>query len=233
MLSLVGVKQVEVTTWSKGWESYQGIARGPLGCLFLSRVDQKMMLFTPMQATCALLEDPTLFGEPLVLFSALQLQTACPIPCPRTPVPSPSHIHRSVSFLHSHFLRPLLSVAKALCVKTVGAQALKLFQEHRIFSEVVSDQEAVAAIEKFVGMFQVLSRPNLLVQELSSCPVHLVCQGTPSLQIFLIVLSLTPSYNFPLMKDTTTMQNNKIQNRKTNGTHEEVSLITMTAGDNN
>lgn len=136
-------------------------------------------------------------------------------------------------FLHSHFLHPLFSVAKALCVKTVGAQALKLFQEHRIFSEVISDQEAVAAIEKFVGMFQVLSRPNLLVQELSGCPVHLVCQGTPSLQIFLIVLSLTPSYNFPLMKDNTTMQNNEIQNRKTNGTNEEVSLITMTAGDNN
>lgn len=49
------------------------------------------------------------------------------------------------------------SVAKALCVKTVGAQALKLFQEHPIFSEVISDQEAVAAIEKFVGMFQDLT----------------------------------------------------------------------------
>lgn len=41
-------------------------------------------------------------------------------------------------------------------MKTVGAQALKLFQEHPIFSEVISDQEAVAAIEKFVGMCQVL-----------------------------------------------------------------------------
>ncbi|KAK2102653.1 hypothetical protein P7K49_020320 [Saguinus oedipus] len=45
-----------------------------------------------------------------------------------------------------------LSVAKALGVKTVGAQALKLFQEHPIFSEVISDQEAVAAIEKFVEL---------------------------------------------------------------------------------
>lgn len=42
-------------------------------------------------------------------------------------------------------------------MKTVGAQALKLFQEHPIFSEVISDQEAVAAIEKFVGMCQDLS----------------------------------------------------------------------------
>lgn len=45
------------------------------------------------------------------------------------------------------------SVAKALGVSTVGAQALKLFQEHPIFSEVISDQEAVAAIEKFVGRY--------------------------------------------------------------------------------
>lgn len=83
------------------------------------------------------------------------------------------------------------SVAKALCVKTVGAQALKLYQEHPIFSEVISDQEAVAAIEKFVGMCQVLSRLNLLLQELSGC--SLVCQGSPSLQIFLTVLSPIPS----------------------------------------
>lgn len=33
----------------------------------------------------------------------------------------------------------------------VGAQALKLSWEHPIFSEVITDQEAVAAIEKFVG----------------------------------------------------------------------------------
>uniref|UniRef100_G1PCH0 L-serine ammonia-lyase n=1 Tax=Myotis lucifugus TaxID=59463 RepID=G1PCH0_MYOLU len=56
-------------------------------------------------------------------------------------------------------LDQVTSVAKALCVRTVGAQALKLFQEHPIFSEVISDREAVAAIEKFVGMCQVLSRP--------------------------------------------------------------------------
>ena len=45
------------------------------------------------------------------------------------------------------------SVAKALGVNTVGAQALKLFYEHPIFSEVISDREAVSAIEKFVGMY--------------------------------------------------------------------------------
>lgn len=33
----------------------------------------------------------------------------------------------------------------------MGAQTLKLFYEHPIFSEVISDQEAVTAIEKFVG----------------------------------------------------------------------------------
>ncbi|XP_006908641.1 L-serine dehydratase/L-threonine deaminase [Pteropus alecto] len=50
-------------------------------------------------------------------------------------------------------------VAKALCVKTVGAQALKLYQEHPIFSEVISDQEAVAAIEKFVDDEKILVEP--------------------------------------------------------------------------
>lgn len=44
-------------------------------------------------------------------------------------------------------------------MKTVAAQALKLSQEHPIFSEVISDQEAVAAIEKFVGMCPVLAGP--------------------------------------------------------------------------
>lgn len=48
---------------------------------------------------------------------------------------------------------PPPSVAKALGVNTVGAQALKLFYEHPILSEVISDQEAVTAIEKFVGTF--------------------------------------------------------------------------------
>ncbi|XP_016058537.1 PREDICTED: L-serine dehydratase/L-threonine deaminase [Miniopterus natalensis] len=56
-------------------------------------------------------------------------------------------------------LAQITSVAKALCVKTVGAQALKLFQEHPIFSEVISDQEAVAAIEKFVDDEKILVEP--------------------------------------------------------------------------
>ncbi|XP_045700231.1 L-serine dehydratase/L-threonine deaminase [Phyllostomus hastatus] len=56
-------------------------------------------------------------------------------------------------------LSRITSVAKALCVKTVAAQALKLSQEHPIFSEVISDQEAVAAIEKFVDDEKILVEP--------------------------------------------------------------------------
>ncbi|ELW63715.1 L-serine dehydratase/L-threonine deaminase [Tupaia chinensis] len=56
-------------------------------------------------------------------------------------------------------LPQLTSVATALSVKTVAAQTLKLFQEHPIFSEVVSDQEAVAAIEKFVDDEKILVEP--------------------------------------------------------------------------
>lgn len=53
----------------------------------------------------------------------------------------------------------ITSVAKALGVNTVGAQALKLSREHPIFSEVISDQEAVAAIEKFVDDEKTLVEP--------------------------------------------------------------------------
>ncbi|XP_021488859.1 L-serine dehydratase/L-threonine deaminase isoform X1 [Meriones unguiculatus] len=56
-------------------------------------------------------------------------------------------------------LPKITSVAKALGVNTVGAQTLKLFYEHPIFSEVISDQEAVAAIEKFVDDEKILVEP--------------------------------------------------------------------------
>lgn len=46
-------------------------------------------------------------------------------------------------------------------MNTVGAQTLKLFYEHPIFSEVISDQEAVTAIEKFVGMFCGIFSPSI------------------------------------------------------------------------
>ena len=125
-----------------------------------------------------------------------------PRPCPWTPLPSslsnpffsfypsssrslpPSSLLFSpVPAFFSIATSP--SVAKALCVKTVGAQALKLFQEHPIFSEVISDQEAVAAIEKFVGMCQVL--PSPAGSGTNWCP-----NRSHSRQIFLTVLSPTP-----------------------------------------
>ncbi|XP_028019426.2 L-serine dehydratase/L-threonine deaminase isoform X2 [Balaenoptera acutorostrata] len=56
-------------------------------------------------------------------------------------------------------LPQITSVAKALGVTTVTAQAMKVFQEHPIFSEVVSDQEAVAAVEKFVDDEKILVEP--------------------------------------------------------------------------
>ena len=45
-------------------------------------------------------------------------------------------------------------------MNTVGAQTLKLFYEHPIFSEVISDREAVSAIEKFVGTYRGTFRPS-------------------------------------------------------------------------
>lgn len=45
----------------------------------------------------------------------------------------------------------LFSVAKTLGAKTVGAQTLKVALEHLVFSEVITDQEAILAIERFLG----------------------------------------------------------------------------------
>ncbi|XP_075390766.1 L-serine dehydratase/L-threonine deaminase [Tenrec ecaudatus] len=56
-------------------------------------------------------------------------------------------------------LPKITSVAKALGVNTVAKQTLKLFREHPIFSEVISDQEAVVAIEKFVDDEKILVEP--------------------------------------------------------------------------
>lgn len=50
------------------------------------------------------------------------------------------------------FFPPLpSSVATTLGLTRVSAQTLKLVNEHTVFSEVVSDQEAVKAVERFVG----------------------------------------------------------------------------------
>lgn len=128
----------------------------------------------PMDPSPSSLSHPTLSLSLSILISTSLLSPASVSPIPILHAPPPS-------------------VAKALCVRTVGAQALKLFQEHPIFSEVISDQEAVAAIEKFVGMYQVLSRPNLLVQEPSGCPGYLVCQGIPLLQAYPQICLPSPS----------------------------------------
>lgn len=45
----------------------------------------------------------------------------------------------------------LSSVATTLGLARVSAQTLKLANEHTIVSEVVSDQEAVKAVERFLG----------------------------------------------------------------------------------
>ncbi|XP_058889341.1 L-serine dehydratase/L-threonine deaminase-like [Acipenser ruthenus] len=56
-------------------------------------------------------------------------------------------------------LPEITSVAKTLGAKRVGAQTLKVAKEHPVFSELVSDQEAVGAIEKFVDDEKILVEP--------------------------------------------------------------------------
>lgn len=67
--------------------------------------------------------------------------------------------HAAISAGKLVTLPQITSVAKALGVKTVGAQALKLSQEHPIISEIISDQEAVTALEKFVDDEKILVEP--------------------------------------------------------------------------
>lgn len=63
----------------------------------------------------------------------------------------PHHDPVAMAMLTTFFFPSGSSVAKTLGAKTVGAEALKLAQEYPVFSEVITDQEAVVAVEKFVG----------------------------------------------------------------------------------
>ncbi|KAF3695983.1 L-serine dehydratase/L-threonine deaminase [Channa argus] len=56
-------------------------------------------------------------------------------------------------------LPAITSVATTLGLTQVSAQTLKLVQEHTVFSEVVTDQEAVKAVERFVDDEKVLVEP--------------------------------------------------------------------------
>ncbi|XP_077317402.1 L-serine dehydratase/L-threonine deaminase-like isoform X2 [Lithobates pipiens] len=56
-------------------------------------------------------------------------------------------------------LPEISSVAKTLGAKTVGAQTLKVALEHPVFSEVISDQDAVIAIERFLDDEKMLVEP--------------------------------------------------------------------------
>lgn len=51
------------------------------------------------------------------------------------------------------FPLPPPSVATTLGLTRVSAQTMKLVEEHTVFSEVVTDQEAVKAVEHFVGEY--------------------------------------------------------------------------------
>lgn len=56
-------------------------------------------------------------------------------------------------------LPEITSVAKTLGAKRVGAQTLKVAQQHPVFSEVITDQEAVSAIERFLDDEKMLVEP--------------------------------------------------------------------------
>ncbi|XP_078451619.1 L-serine dehydratase/L-threonine deaminase [Lampetra planeri] len=56
-------------------------------------------------------------------------------------------------------LPSITSVAKSLGAKRVGAYSFKVANEHPVFSEVISDQEAVKAMERFLDDEKILAEP--------------------------------------------------------------------------
>ncbi|XP_077417931.1 L-serine dehydratase/L-threonine deaminase-like [Vanacampus margaritifer] len=56
-------------------------------------------------------------------------------------------------------LPAITSVATTLGLTRVSARTLKLVQEHTVFSEIVTDQEAVKAVERFVDDEKILVEP--------------------------------------------------------------------------
>ncbi|MBN3309336.1 L-serine dehydratase/L-threonine deaminase [Amia ocellicauda] len=67
--------------------------------------------------------------------------------------------HAAMQAGHLVTLPTITSVAKTLGAKQVGAQTLKLAMEHTVFPEVVTDQDAVVAIERFVDDEKILVEP--------------------------------------------------------------------------
>jgi len=56
-------------------------------------------------------------------------------------------------------LPEITSIATTLGLRTVSAQTLKLVGEHTVYSELVTDQEAVKAVERFVDDEKILVEP--------------------------------------------------------------------------
>ncbi|KAM9822535.1 L-serine dehydratase/L-threonine deaminase-like [Syngnathus typhle] len=56
-------------------------------------------------------------------------------------------------------LPDITSVATTLVLTRISAQTLKLVQEHKAFSEIITDQEAVKAVERFVDDEKILVEP--------------------------------------------------------------------------
>ncbi|XP_037114699.1 L-serine dehydratase/L-threonine deaminase-like [Syngnathus acus] len=56
-------------------------------------------------------------------------------------------------------LPAITSVATTLGLTRISAQTLKLVQEHKVFSEIITDQEAVKAVERFVDDEKILVEP--------------------------------------------------------------------------
>ncbi|KAJ7309617.1 hypothetical protein JRQ81_007671 [Phrynocephalus forsythii] len=129
-------------------------------------------------------------------------------------------------------LPKITSVATTLGVSTVAAETLKLAQEHPVFSVVVTDQEAVMAIEKFLDDEKILVEPACgatLTVVYSGLVKQLQAEGKLSPRLDSLVVIVCGGNNISLgqlqhLKEHLGMQNHRGQTREEDLTESQVSM---------
>ncbi|KAH0625438.1 hypothetical protein JD844_014955 [Phrynosoma platyrhinos] len=124
---------------------------------------------------------------------------------------------RETKALLRRCLKVFKGIATTLGVNTVAVETLKLAQEHPVFSVVVTDREAVVAIEKFVDDEKILVEPACgaaLTSVYSQVVQRLQAEGKLSPQLDSLVVIVCGGNNITLaelqhLKEQLGIQNDK------------------------
>ncbi|XP_072839772.2 L-serine dehydratase/L-threonine deaminase [Pogona vitticeps] len=129
-------------------------------------------------------------------------------------------------------LPKITSIATTLGASTVAAEALKLAQEHPVFSVVVTDQEAVVAIEKFLDDEKILVEPACgatLAVVYGGLVERLQAEGKLSPRLDSLVVIVCGGNNISLaqlqnLKEQLGLQNHRDQRGQEDLTESQVSV---------